>query len=215
MTVAASPARADWVEEVVPLTGGEVCLLRPRDFEDLLCEEAFEQEELLPYWAHLWGSSVALAEVLASRALRGARVLELGCGLGLPSIAAARAGGRVTASDWSPPALAATAANAERNDVEVTTLECAWEDPGPLLEGAPWDLVLGSDVLYERRCADVLGGLVPRLMRARGEAWIADPGRAAAESFVQAVDGTCERRSSPSAHHPQVTVHRLRPAAAG
>ena len=45
----------------------------------------------------------------------GARTLELGCGLGLPSIAAALAGGRVLATDWSTEAIAMTATNAERN----------------------------------------------------------------------------------------------------
>ena len=51
-----------------------------------------------------------------------ARVLELGCGLGLPSLAAALAGGRVLATDWAPEALAAVRVNAERNDIEVETL---------------------------------------------------------------------------------------------
>ena len=67
------------------------------------------------------------------RALHGARTLELGCGLGLPSIAAAIAGGRVLATDWSADAVAMTATNAERNDVEIETLVCCWTAPEPLL----------------------------------------------------------------------------------
>ena len=100
---------SDLVEEVVPLRGRDLRLMRPRDTEALLDEEAFDRDEFLPYWAELWPSSLALARMIAGRALRGARTLELGCGLGLPSIAAALAGGRVLATDWSPEAVAMTA----------------------------------------------------------------------------------------------------------
>ena len=83
----------DLVEHVVALPGRELLLLAPRDREALLSEEAFAHEEFLPYWAELWPSALALARVLARRPLTGRRVLELGCGLGLPAIAAALAGG--------------------------------------------------------------------------------------------------------------------------
>jgi predicted nicotinamide N-methyase len=171
----------DVVEEVVALDGRDLRLLRPRDAEALLDEHAFEHEEYLPYWAELWPSSLALARRLAGRALRGARTLELGCGLGLPSIAAALAGGRVLATDWSPQAVAMTRANAERNDARLETLVCSWTEPGPLVERAPWDLVLASDVLYEARNADALLELLPRLGR---EVWLADPGRPPAARFL-------------------------------
>jgi predicted nicotinamide N-methyase len=171
----------DVVEEVVPLFGRDLRLLRPRDTDALLDEHAFEHEEYLPYWAELWPSSLALARAVGARALRGARTLELGCGLGLVSIAAAFAGGRVLATDWSPDAVAMTRANAERNGAELETLVCSWTEPGPLVERAPWDLVLASDVLYEARNVDALLPLLPRL---GAEAWIADPGRRPAERFL-------------------------------
>src|SRR3954468_16519739 len=79
----------DLVEEVVGIGGRDLALLRPRDAEALLSEEAFEHAEFLPYWAELWPSAPGLARARASRALHGARTLELGCGLGLPSLAAA------------------------------------------------------------------------------------------------------------------------------
>src|SRR5204862_8184692 len=89
----------DLVEEIIPLASGrDLAVLRPRDSEALLDEHAFEEEEFLPYWAELWPSGVALAKAIADRSLRGARVLELGCGLGLPSLAAALGGGRVLAT---------------------------------------------------------------------------------------------------------------------
>ena len=140
----------DLVEESVPLRGAALEVLRPRDAEALLDERAFEHEEFLPYWAELWPSGVALARRIAPRRLRGARVLELGCGLGLPSLAAARAGGRVLATDWSPQAIELLRGNAERNGVTLETAVVDWQRPAPLLQRAPWDLVLGAAT--SRRC---------------------------------------------------------------
>src|SRR3954453_12854046 len=99
-------APTDLIEEVVCLDGRDIVLLRPREADALLDESAFEaRDEFIPYWADLWPSAELLARTLAGRALHGARVLELGCGLGLPSLAASLAGGRVMSTDWAPEAL--------------------------------------------------------------------------------------------------------------
>jgi predicted nicotinamide N-methyase len=198
---------SDLVEEVVPIAGHDLRLLRPRDAEALLDEEAFEREEFLPYWAELWPSSLARARAVGVRALRGARTLELGCGLGLPSIAAALAGARVLATDWSSEAVAMTAANAERNGAAVETLVCSWTEPEPLLARAPWDLVLASDVLYEARNGDALLELLPRLT---DDVWLADPGRRPAECFLDAArrEWAIDSRRVPELANG--ALHRLR-----
>src|SRR3954451_24843078 len=96
----------DLIEEIVPLSPGrELVLLRPRDSEALLDEHAFEQEEYLPYWAELWPSALGLAEAVGAADVAGRRVLELGCGLGVPSLVAALAGAEFLATDWSPEAV--------------------------------------------------------------------------------------------------------------
>jgi predicted nicotinamide N-methyase len=195
----------DLVEESVPLRGAVLQVLRPRDAEALLDERAFEHEEFLPYWAELWPSGVALARRVAARALKGARVLELGCGLGLPSLAAALAGGRVLATDWSPQAIELLRDNAERNDAELELEIADWAHPEALIERAPWDLVLGADLLYERRNVAPLLVLLPRLLGARGELWLADPGRAPAEEFLAGFERLAEDADG------SVTVYRLRP----
>ena len=196
----------DLVEESVPLRGAALHVLRPRDAEALLDDRAFEHEEYLPYWAELWPSGVALARRVAARALRGARVLELGCGLGLPSLAAALAGGRVLATDWSPQAIELLRDNAERNDAALETAVVDWQRPAPLLERAPWDLVLGADLLYERRNVAPLLELLPPLLGERGELWLADPGRAPAEDFLAGFERLAEDADG------RVTVYRLRPS---
>jgi predicted nicotinamide N-methyase len=199
------------IADRIALPGGEVELMRPPDAEALISEEAFEHEEFLPYWAELWSSAVALAHDVSLRSLRSAPTLELGCGLGLPSIAAARAGGRVLATDWSPDAVAATAANAERNGVEIETLECSWAEPDAIVERAPWPLVLASDVLYEARNVELLLDLLPRLVDEAGLVLLADPGRVPAERFLAAAaeDGWIVR-SVASPRAKRVLIHRLR-----
>src|ERR671939_1023973 len=121
---------ADVVEEVVELPGGSVAVRHPRDGLDLLDEEAFEQDQFLHYWADLWPSAVALADVVARRPPTGKRVLELGCGIGLPGIVAARgAAADVLLADWSADAIAFAADNAACNGVRVRTAVASWESP--------------------------------------------------------------------------------------
>ncbi len=203
----------DLAEEAVDVGGRELRIVRPRDSEALLDEEAFEREEFLPYWAQLWPSAIALARAAAAPpGLAGRRVLELGCGLGLPSIAAALAGGSVLATDWSPDAVAFAATNASRNGATLRTAVRSWEKPAPLVVEAPWDLVLAADVLYEVRNVVWLLDLLPRLVDGSGEVWIADPGRRPADKLLRATAAPAScwvRRSAPDRSFPQVTVHRL------
>ena len=195
----------DLVEEVVPIRGRDFLVSRPRDADALLTEEAFNREEFMPYWAELWASGRALASTVFSRTLRGATVLELGCGLALPSFAAAAAGGRVTASDWSPSALALVEANAVLNEVEVDTLLLDWFSPP---ESPPWfDLVIAADVLYEDRNAAALLDLLPSLTR---EVWLADAGRVSAGRFFADAVRDWEVRTSGHEAVPGGGVYRLR-----
>jgi predicted nicotinamide N-methyase len=197
----------DLVEEVVPLAGRQLVLLRPRDSEALLREEAFEREELLPYWAELWPSGVALARALSGRSLRGARTLELGCGLGGASIVAALQGGRVLATDWSAGALEFTERNAERNGAALRTARCAFFDAPALAGEHAWDLVLAADVLYERRNVALLLHVLPRLLAPGGEVLLADPGRPAAPAFLERAREAWSVRTTGV---DGVALHRLR-----
>src|SRR6185437_7548187 len=137
-------------------------------------------EEFLPYWAELWPSGVALAQHVAARDLRGRRVVELGAGLGLPSLAAALRGADVLATDWAEDAVALLAANAARNGVTLRAEVARWDEPERFEAG--WDLVLAADVLYEQRNADQLCALLPRL--AAREILLAEPGRPFAKEFL-------------------------------
>ena len=173
------------VKDRIEIDGLSLSILRPRQAEALLSEEAFEHEEFLPYWAELWPSGLALARVVRRRDVRDLRVLELGCGLGVPSIVAALGGAQVLATDWSPEALEVAAANAEWNGAVLETELVSWVDSERLARGAPWDLVLGADLLYEQRNVDQLLALLPRL---GGEILLAEPGRPPSVRFFDEVE---------------------------
>ncbi|HEX8119697.1 MAG TPA: methyltransferase domain-containing protein [Solirubrobacteraceae bacterium] len=204
----------DLVEEIVMLRDRELAVLRPRDSESLLDEEAFEREERMPYWAELWPSGVELARAIAGRSLRGARVLELGCGgLALPSIAAALGGARVLATDWSEEALSLALRNAARNGAAFETAVCSWERPEDVLARGPWDLVLAADVLYERRNVPLLVSLFERLA---APVWLADPNRPPLPDFLAAARGRgFAIETSGAKEPPGVGIHRLRLAPTG
>lgn len=157
-------------------------LIAPRSPDELIDVSEFNRDERLPYWAELWPSARALAaELLDSPAPRG-RVLELGCGIALPSLALRWRGVDAVASDYYTEALEFTLANAHRNDIPPPrTLLLDWRDPPPDLK--PFDLVVAADVLYEKRNADALAKLLPRVTAPGGRVLLADPGRAHLEHF--------------------------------
>jgi len=147
---------------------------------------------------------MALARALSDVPLRGRRVVELGCGLGVPSLAAGRQGASALATDSDAEALDLVQRNARANGIELETLPVDWSEPRALIERAPFDLVLAADVLYERPGVAQLLDLLPLLAP---EAWIADPSRPAAEPFFE---GAQRRRwSVETSMQDVINVHRI------
>jgi predicted nicotinamide N-methyase len=202
------------VSKSVELPGGELRILQPEEAADLPDDGPVEWAPVAPYWAVLWRSGVALARELEGEALAGRRLVELGCGLAVPSIAAARAGASVLATDVSPEALALAKRNARENDVRIETAAIDWADPGAAARPVPgavplagrdrFDLVVAADVLYERSAVAPLLSLLPRLAP---EAWLADPGRPAAGAFLEQAN---RRWPVDTRVRGVVRIHRLR-----
>jgi len=151
--------------------------------EDLIDEEAFANDEFLPYWAELWPAARALAAALPPVA--GLRVVELGCGLGLPSLVAAARGAEVTATDWAREAVELLQRNAARNELELSAEVRDWRQPW----SARFDLVLAADVLYERRNVEPL---VEQLQELAPTALLALAGRPYEETFMQQWPGRAD-----------------------
>lgn len=194
----------------IELLGGRIEFVHPRDPMAQLYEQNFNAtEEYPPYWAELWPSGIELAYAVSGRALTGARVLEVGCGLGLPSIAAALGGGRVLATDRSSESIAFAASNAARSGAVLETAVCSWDAADVVVDRAPWDLVLASDVLYGHRNLLELLALLPRLVDASGEVWISDPTRPLSGEFLAAA-GADWHVTTADTRVPTVRIHRLR-----
>jgi predicted nicotinamide N-methyase len=156
----------------------------PLAADALIDEEEFARDERLPYWADLWPSAVALAEYTSEERLEGRRVIELGCGVGLPSVVALARGASVTATDHYQAALDFVRYNALVNlDRELRTRILDWHTPRTQGLGY-FDLVLVADVLYERRNVAALAALILTLLAPGGEVLLADPRRKNTPEFL-------------------------------
>lgn len=193
----------DLVEQTVTLPRGELRIAQPRESAELPDDGAVEWAPVAPYWSVLWRSGVALARAVERRDLAGMRVVELGCGLGLPSLAAARAGADVLGTDADPEALELLRHNAAANGVSLATARVDWARPHALRARGRFDLALAADVLYERQAVPQLLDLLPTLS---GEILIADPGRPPAGAFLEQARRRWRVRTEVDG---VVAIHRL------
>ena len=125
-----------------------------------------------PMFGELWPSGIALAEDMAAFPIEGKRILEVGCGLALPSLVLKHRGADITASDHHPEAEDFLKFNAKENGLPPVPFRLAsWKDA----DLGRFDLIIGADLLYERDQPALLAGFLSR--HAPAEAIIADPGR--------------------------------------
>ncbi len=164
-------------DESIRLGEIDLVLRRPISPEALIDEAAFAQDEFLPYWAELWPAATALADALPE--LVGLRVVELGCGLGVPSLVAAARGAQVTATDWAVDAIELLRANAERNGLGLVAEVRDWRLPWP----DRFDLALAADVLYEQRNIEPV---LARLLELAPQALVGLAGRPYESQFLRA-----------------------------
>jgi ETFB lysine methyltransferase len=138
--------------------------------------ESFAQDGHLPYWADLWPASRMLAKaILRETWPAGQHALELGCGLGLPGLAALSVGLRVTFSDYDACALQFAADNARLNGLEnFETLQFDWRQPPDLRV----PILLASDLVYELRNVEPLVECIKAMLEPGGVCLMTDQDRA-------------------------------------
>jgi predicted nicotinamide N-methyase len=199
------------VERIALGTGDPIHIVRPDNWRALRdAEQAADQP--IPYWAVPWPSGLALARtVAADPPARGTRVLELGCGLALPSVVAARAGADVLATDASTDAAVFAAHNMALNETEGEVRPADWREVADDLAHDPFPLVLAADVLYLRENVDSLLRLLPRLVAPGGEIWLADPHRAGTEEFLPVAKRLWRVEETTDATDEQISIYRLLP----
>ena len=137
-------------------------------------------------FGQVWPAGRLLAEAMSRFEIAGKRILEIGCGLGLASLVLQRRGADIVASDVHPLAEPFLAYNAALNALPaVAYRQLRWDVPLPTL--GRFDLVIGSDVLYERDHAALLAALLQRHANATSEVLICDPGRGNSAPFTRAL----------------------------
>jgi predicted nicotinamide N-methyase len=147
-----------------------------------------ERETRLPYGVALWPSAIALAHEIAARApeFRGHRVLELGAGTGLPGIVAASLGATVVQTEKQSAALHLCGLNAERNG--VVGIDHRLADWAEWSDTAPYDYIIGSDVLYNAKMHPHLTRIFESNLVPGGRVLLADPFRRASLRFMDALE---------------------------
>jgi predicted nicotinamide N-methyase len=173
-----------------------------------------------PLFGLLWPSGARLAERMAQRPVTAERILEIGCGLALSSLVAHRRGANVTASDCHPLTRAFLEHNTRLNDLPSMPYRhglwgraAAREDGLPVrtqAQSAPlsgvFELIVGSDILYERDEAGTLAHFIDTHAAVQCEIWVIDPNRGNRAAFHK------HMARSGFALHEQVLDH---PASAG
>lgn len=194
--LAALERRFVLAEQPVELPLGRVVLEKPSDPDDLISEADFAKDDRLPYWADLWPAAIVLAGFLEQRAMSDGtsaggpgggptpRALELGCGLGLVTIAAMRSGYDVLATDYYADSTLLTARNALRVVEREPALRMVdWRAlPDDL---GTFDVVLAADVLYEKVYAPLVAEAIKRTLAPDGFALVSDQGRVALGLFLE------------------------------
>ncbi|MFQ5730454.1 MAG: methyltransferase [Planctomycetaceae bacterium] len=137
----------------------------------------------MPYWPYLWPAALAMAQrVCRADWPRPCRVLEIGCGIGLVGLAALVRGDTVSFGDYRVEAVALALHNARRNGFTNCNGErLDWRDP----PAGRFDVILGCDVIYERRDHAPVLNLADAMLAPGGVCWIGDPGRRQADLFAR------------------------------
>ena len=142
-------------------------------------------DERIPYWAELWASAVAMSGYLVDNQhliTPSVIVTELGCGLGLPSIIAGKLGADVCLTDYDADALDFAKLNWEQNlpHKKARFQQLDWRNTDPSVKA---DLLLASDVAYEKRAFEPLLTAFKTLLKPNGTILITEPNRPVSTAF--------------------------------
>ena len=129
-----------------------------------------------PLFGIVWPSGEVLAHLMSDFDIKGKRILEVGCGIALSSHVLNQRDADITATDYHPEAGAFLQANTELNRAsDIPYVRTGWADETTSL--GKFDLIIGSDILYEEEHADLLSAFINQHANERCEVIIVDPGR--------------------------------------
>jgi predicted nicotinamide N-methyase len=169
------------------LPGHELTFVRPKSVDALISEEEFNQDGRLPYWADVWPSALGMATRLLREKGEGRTLLELGCAVGYVACIAAKQGFYVTATDYYADAGRFTQLNAALNGLPIPVERMVdWRDYPTDLRN--FDVVIASDVLYEKPYCDLVAKCMAYSLAPTGLGLLTDPQRMLAKDFPAAAE---------------------------
>jgi len=188
-------AVVETVRDHVLIDDREFLIDRPAASDKLLdhpaVRAAFAADEYMPYWADLWPAARMLAKSILKLSWPAGpngqplTALEIGCGLGLPGVAALSRGLRIIFSDYDATALRFAADNARINGFDdFELLQMDWRRPPEKLQ-VP--VILGSDLIYEHRMAEPQAALIKQVLAPDGYCLMAAQDRPATPALCQAL----------------------------
>lgn len=135
-------------------------------------------------FGQIWPSARVLALAMDSFDLVGKRILEIGAGLGLASLVIHRRAGNITVSDWHPLTEAFLNKNLLLNKLGPLKYQTGdWSGPNPEL--GQFDLIIGSDLLYERQQPSQLANFIQLHASPSAQVILVDPDRGNRVNFCQ------------------------------
>lgn len=181
------PLPGGWTTQTIDVGCRTLELVLPAAPDTLLDDpdvlEANRRDDYMPYWSYLWPASGPMARALAHADWpAGTPILELGSGIGLVGLAALARGWNVTFSDYDEMSLQLCRLNALQNSLpEPKLLQLDWRRPLDV----QYPVILGCEVIYERRNHAAILTLLKRMLAPGGTCWIGDPGRSQAPRFLE------------------------------
>jgi len=161
---------------------------------DQVCEVLTDEEQkdpfaedLCPYFGILWPAAEALSIYLNQnpKLIKNKTILELGCGLGYPSLVATHLGAKVLATDFHPDVEEYFQRNCRHSNMSCDYQRLNWREDKKDI--GLFDIVMGSDVLYEsKHASEVVKGLI-RFLKPGGKILLSDPGRNYLQPFLEAM----------------------------
>ena len=131
---------------------------------------------LWPMFGVIWPSSLVLAHYISNYQLEGKRILEIGCGMALSSLLLNKRNADITATDYHPEVEFFLQRNIRLNNGKAIHFERVdWSDKSDSLDR--FDLVIGSDLLYEDQHIKLLAEFIENHSKPSCEVIIVDPGR--------------------------------------